>query len=291
MPRTIIILGAGGRLGAALGRAYADEFHVISFNRAQLDLNDTHALRSEIGAQDFQLLVNCAALTNVDYCESHSDEAFAINAEAPGVLSEVCRARQAKMVHISTDYVFDGEQNVPYREEDEATPLSVYGQSKLDGERNVLKVSPDHLVVRVSWIFGPDRASFVDQVIARARETSEIAAVADKISTPTFTLDLATWLRTAWENGARGRLHLANGGECSWQQYAQYALDCCREAGVPLKGTRVAPLPLAKMSNFVARRPVYTVLSTKKFERLGGVAPRSWREAVADYIRNHIART
>jgi dTDP-4-dehydrorhamnose reductase len=138
-------------------------------------------------------------------------------------------------------------------------------------------------------VFGPDRPSFIDQVIARARERAEIAAVADKFSTPTYTLDLARWLRTAWEKNISGLLHLTNHGECSWQKYAEHALDCCRKAGIELKAPFVAPIQLAEMKDFVARRPVYTVLSTAKFERLTGAQPRSWHEAVAEYVNAYIA--
>ncbi len=290
MERTIVILGAGGRLGAALQRAYAQNFAVTAFNHGQLELSDEHKIRSELGPRDFDLLINCAALTDVDYCESHRAEAFTINAEAPRLLAQMCARKQATLVHISTDYVFDGKKRAPYGEEVEPIPVSAYGESKLEGERAVLETDDRFLVVRVSWVFGPDRPSFVDQVIARARESAEVAAVADKFSTPTYTLDLADWLRIAWNSGASGLLHLANGGECSWQEYAQHALNCCRECGIELRGRRVAPLSLGQMTNFVARRPIYTVLSTEKFARLSGVQPRSWRDAVADYVKEHVAR-
>lgn len=288
--KRIVIVGAGGRLGAALQRAYADNFALAGFDRATLDLNRLEEVRRELERTDFDLLINCAALTAVDYCEAHREEAFRVNGKAPRVLAEVCRTKGAQLIHVSTDYVFDGRKTKPYTEEDEAKPISVYGESKRSGETNVLKASADHIVARVSWVFGPDRPSFIDQVIARAKESEDVAAVADKLSTPTFTLDLAGWLKAAWEDRLSGLLHLANDGECSWQEYAQHALDCCVDAGMKLKGTQVASLALSEMKNFVARRPPYTVLSAEKFTRLTGCKPRHWREAVADYVYNYIAR-
>ncbi|MGH8101602.1 MAG: SDR family oxidoreductase [Chthoniobacterales bacterium] len=301
----IAVVGAGGRLGAALVREYRKKFDLVGFNRDALDLAKIDQLREKIGAVDVDLVINCAALTNVDYCESHREEAFRINAEAPRVLAEICRERKAKLIHISTDYVFAGDKREPYYEEDEARPISVYGESKLAGEQNVLAVQDRsafaeptadrsalaeatvdrHLIVRVSWVFGPDRPSFVDGIIKRARENEQVDAIADKISAPSYTHDIAEALLRLMKADASGILHFSNGGECSWQEYGQWALDCCREAGIALKGDQVAPLKMADLKNFVARRPVYSVLSPAKYAALTGTSPRAWREAVADYIR------
>jgi len=288
--RRIIVIGAKGRLGAALTREYQRAFSVKAFARSQLDLGKLDQVRSTLSETEFDLLINCAALTNVDYCESNRDEAFLINAEAPRLLAEICRQKSAALIHISTDYVFDGRQDSPYTEEDTPRPLSVYAESKLAGEEETLRVSQNNLVIRLSWVFGPDKPSFIDQIIQRARENETVTAVADKFSSPTYTIDAANWLRLAWENDAQGILHLANNGGCSWQEWAQYALDVCRNFGIPLKAERVGAVSLADMKNFVARRPVHTVLSTAKFAALTGVKPRHWRDAVAEYITAHVLK-
>jgi dTDP-4-dehydrorhamnose reductase len=280
----IAIVGANGRLGAALVREYQRDYEVTSYDRRQLDLGQLDRVRSALAGAKFELLINCAALTNVDYCESHREEAFVVNAEAPRSLAEIANEKSAKLVHFSTDYVFDGKKTDPYVEEDKAIPLSVYGESKLEGERRALDVSSQHLVVRLSWVFGPDKPSFIDQIIQRARENDVVTAVADKFSSPSYTIDVASWLRLAIEKDANGILHLANNGGCSWQEWAQYAIDVCRSRGLPLKAERVGAVSLGDMKNFVAQRPVHTVLSTAKFTVLTGVQPRHWREAVADYI-------
>jgi dTDP-4-dehydrorhamnose reductase len=284
----IAIVGSGGRLGAALAREYQRDFQVKAFARSQIDIGKLDQVRHTLSDTEFDLLINCAALTNVDYCESHRDEAVLINAQAPQLLAEICAAKSAKLIHISTDYVFDGKQDTPYIEEDPPAPLSVYAQSKLAGEEEVLAVSPKNLVVRLSWVFGPDKPSFIDQIIQRARENETVAAVADKFASPTYTVDAANWLRLAWENN--GILHLCNSGGCSWQEWGQYAIDVCRNLGVPLKAERVGKLSLTDMKNFAARRPVHTVLSTAKFTALTGVKPRHWREAIAEYISAHVSK-
>ena len=288
--RRIIVIGAKGRLGAALTREYQRAFSVKAFARSQLDLGKLDQVRSTLSETEFDLLINCAALTNVDYCESNRDEAFLINAEAPRLLAEICRQKSAALIHISTDYVFDGRQDSPYTEEDTPRPLSVYAESKLAGEEETLRVSQNNLVIRLSWVFGPDKPSFIDKIIQRARENETVTAVADKFSSPTYTLDVADWLRLAWENDAHGILHLANNGGCSWQEWAQYAIDVCHNLGIPLKTERIGAVSLADMKNFVAQRPVHTVLSTAKFAALTGVKPRHWRDAVAEYITAHVLK-
>ena len=155
-------------------REYDDKFDVTGFNRAQLDLSNLNELRRKLRLENFDVLINAAAFTNVDLCETQREDAFRINAEAPGVLAEICRDKNARLIHFSTDYVFDGEKREPYTEEDEARPISVYGESKRAGEKFVLETSDRHLVMRVSWVFGPDRPSFIDAVVKRAREQEPI---------------------------------------------------------------------------------------------------------------------
>ncbi len=284
----MVIVGAGGRLGAALARAYAADWNVTGFNHAQLDLGAPDAMRETLGALEFDALINCAAQTNVDRCEKEPEEAFLLNAKAPGILAEICADQGAHLLHISTDYVFEGNQRLPYTEEDATEPISVYGASKLAGERAVLAVDPGHLVARVSWVFGPDRPSFIDWIVQQAREKDEVAAVSDKTSTPSFTLDLAEMIQPLLADRTGGIIHVSNRGACTWQEYGQWALDCCRAEGMPLRAETVGAIPLASMHQFVARRPLHSVLCTEKFERLTGRTPRGWQEAVLAYVRMHL---
>src|SRR5215470_14930665 len=205
----IVILGAVGRLGAALLREYQGKFDVTGFGHAQLDLAKREQIQEKLSPLKFDILINAAAFTNVDLSESKRDEAFAVNADAPKLLAEICRDKNAKLIHFSTDYVFDGEKRQPYTEEDAANPISVYGESKRAGEKLVLQTSDRHLVVRLSWVFGPDRPSFVDAMIMRACEEQDSEAIADKWSTPTYTRDVAEMLPRIFDVDARV-LHLAN---------------------------------------------------------------------------------
>src|SRR5260370_13787921 len=287
----ILILGAGGRLGGALTREYRETFGVVGLNHPQLDLARPEQVRDNLSPVAFDLLINCAAMTNVDLCESKREQAFAINAEAPKLLARICRDKIAKMIHFSTDYVFGGEKREPYVETDAAKPISVYGESKRTGEKLVLQTQDRHLVLRVSWVFGPDRPSFIDTMIKRGREEEHIDAVADKFSTPTYTRDIAEMVSRFFDVDVPGGiLHLSNSGQCSWQEYAQHAIDCCHRLSIPLKAKTVGALKLADRKNWIARRPVYSVLSTAKYAKLTGVTPRSWRDAVADYIERSYSK-
>ena len=283
---SLVILGSGGRLGAALARGYASETRIIGFSHSQLDLASPEAIDCALGGLEFGALINCAAITNVDYCETHEEEAFAVNARAVRQIAEICSRKRARCIHISTDYVFDGAKREPYTEADDARPISIYGASKLQGEEELLNVSGDHLAARVSWVFGPDRPSFIDQILKRALETDELQAIGDKWSTPTYTLDLVEWLRPLlWENPIGGMIHLTQSGACTWQEYGQYALECAAEAGLPLVGRTVAFQAMADLKAFIAKRPIYTVLGTDRLAALTDRAPRPWQEAVAEYVR------
>ena len=287
-PQKIVVVGSGGRLGCALERIYTGMHEVTGFRREDMDLMLSEDVEKKLDALSFDVLINCAALTNVDYCETHEDEALQINALAVRTMAEVCAKKRARCIHISTDYVFDGKARTPYLETDSALPISIYGESKRIGEMHLLEVSEKNLAVRVSWVFGPDRASFVDQILKRATESDTLQAVADKFSAPTFTLDIAAHLSPFLHDiAAGGILHLSNTGECTWQQYGQFALDCAIAAGMPVKSSTVGAQTMSDIKAFVARRPVYTVLSMDLLTKLTGRRPRSWQDAVEDYVFNH----
>ena len=282
MSRRIIITGAGGRLGAALAREWrtAGE-EVTGFARQELDLSQPDQLRATLEPLDFAVLVNCAAQTNVDRCETHPDEAMQINADAVRVLGEICTKKGARCIQISTDYVFDGAKVGAYTEEDAALPISHYGASKKAGEMALLEFSDKHLAVRVSWVFGPDRPSFVDQILQRARTEESVAAIGDKIAVPTYTLDAAHLLRPLlFQKPVGGLLHLCNGGQCTWQEYGQFALDCARTVGA---------LKMADLKAFIAKRPPNTAMSTDKLASIIGEQPRDWRDAVREYVRSFVS--
>ncbi|MEI8310812.1 MAG: dTDP-4-dehydrorhamnose reductase [Verrucomicrobiota bacterium] len=282
----ILILGARGRLAAGLARVWRDRHETICLSRLDLDVADIAAIGGQLASRKFDVLVNGTGLTNVDECEARREEALAVNALAPAAMAAAARDQGARLIHFSTDYVMDGLKTTPYTEEDADHPLGWYGRTKREGELAVLADSPSHLVVRVSWVFGPDKPSFIDTIIGRARTSSRVEAVADKYSSPTYACDVAGWLEPFFDPALPGGLyHACNSGGCSWREYGAHALQCASEAGVPLATTTVEPLELKDMKAFKAPRPVHTILSTEKLTRVAGVTPRPWQDAVREYIQ------
>ena len=248
-------------------------------------MTDPEALERLLDCHDFDILVNGTGLTNVDRCEQDREEARIVNAIAPGVLARSAEARGARLIHFSTDYVFDGTQREPYTETDTAHPCGWYGATKLAGEKEVLAAGRLGMVVRVSWVFGPAKPSFVDALISRAQTEDHVEAIADKFSSPTSAVDTAGWMEPFFDLELPGGLyHACNAGACSWQEYGTHALAVASEAGVPLRTTSVAPIRLADMKQFIAPRPIFSILSTRKLTSVTGISPRHWRDSLRDYI-------
>jgi dTDP-4-dehydrorhamnose reductase len=287
----IIITGTGGRLGAAVARHLRDRHRVIAWDRKALDLSCPDQVDDHFGALDFEAVIHCAALTSVDYCEQHPEEAHAVNTAAPARIARICQDRGARMIHVSTDYVYDGIQPGLRFESDPCHPLGIYARTKYAAERAILETSPGFLVARASWIFGPDRASFVDAIIQRASQQPQCGAIADKWSTPSYSLDLAAFLEALVLNpDASGMVNLCNAGSCSWLEYGQAALDLAYEAGVSLQCRRLYPQRCADMPDFLASRPVHTAMDINRLTILTGGRVRPWREALADYIGTYYGR-
>ncbi len=291
--KRIFVLGARGRLGATLIRTWKKSFpnvEVLGLGREEIDLQAPKAALEAMKACELtsgEVLINSAALTDVDRCQREPALAKNVNALTPALLASLAADRGVRFVQVSTDYVFDGLLERDYSEEDMPAPLSYYGVSKLEGEQGVLATSENHIVARVSWIFGRDRPSFIDQIIQRARHSKEVAAIDDKISSPSYTEDLARWFALFLKNETNvpgGIYHLCNSGNCSWRAYGEYALQYATSRGIPLLTSSVAPLKLAEMKNFLAPRPPRTSLRTTKFSTLLGHPLRSWQEALEEYI-------
>ncbi len=273
-------------MGAALARHYALTRPVTGWKRADCDVLFPERVRTAVRAQEFSTLVYTAGITNVDYCQDHPEEAHLTNAATPGVLAEVCAEKGARFIHISTDYVFDGVEHRPRVETDPTNPICVYGESKRAGELAVLKVSPEFLVIRVSWLFGHDKPAFPDMILKRAMENNQVEAISDKVSCPTYSEDLAGWIEPMLDdNRYQGLLHLCNSGSSTWQAYGQATLDIAARLGLPLKARIVDGVSRSSFPAFKARRPEFTAFDTTKFQQLAGFTPRPWQEALEEYIR------
>jgi dTDP-4-dehydrorhamnose reductase len=286
----VLIIGAGGRMGAALARRYARTRSVAGWKHADCDVLFPESVRAAVRTQDFRTLIYTAGITSVDYCEEHPEESRLTNADTPRVLAEVCAEKGARFIHISTDYVFDGRDPAPRKETDEPNPLCVYGRSKLEGERAVHAVSPDFLVIRVSWLFGHDKPAFPDMILDRARVNDRVQAIADKVSCPTYSEDLAEWIEPMLDDPRyRGLLHLCNSGSCTWQAYGQATLDLATELGAKLKAHTVDGASRKSFPAFKAERPEFTAFDTTKYQQLSGITPRHWRDALKSYLRQQLA--
>jgi dTDP-4-dehydrorhamnose reductase len=288
-PLRILLLGANGRLGRALHRLYAlPDLSVTAWGRSQLDLTRPDQIPAALDSTPFDLLINAAGLTNVDACEVRRQEATLSNAVAPGLLAEYCAAHHRRFIHISSDYVFPGIGTTLLSETAPTGPRNHYGQTKLDGEVAALTAHPDTLVVRVSWLFGPDKPSFPDMILRTAREQDHVAAVNDKWSSPSYSDDLAHWLLTLIRHHPQqnGLLHLCNEGAPTWQEYGQATLDIATRLGLQLKAHTVTGHTMQGFEPFKATRPPHTALDTSKFQALTGIQPRPWQDALEAYLRS-----
>lgn len=285
--KKILVLGAAGRLGATVVAAWEKRYKVVALARGELDIADLVELERKINHIDAEWVVNCSGLTSLEACEENPEMAYRINAEAVGKMAEICSLRGKRLIHFSTDYVFDGEKGEPYLEEDEARPLGIYGKSKLDGERKVLVAGAEHFVFRVSWVFGIGRPAFPDAVIQRALESEKVVAVTDKWSAPTSASDIARWLIPVLEeDGGRGGglYHLCNTGACSWLEYAASALRSAKAAGIPVKTICPQGISLSSFGALSAPRPAYSTLATDKFFQRFSCCNRSWQDALDEYV-------
>jgi dTDP-4-dehydrorhamnose reductase len=293
----IIVAGANGNLGklCAVRLGQHPGCQVLGLGRAEMDLSNDSAIRTALDAVgSFDLLINCAAWTDVDACETDPAKANQVNGHAVGVMAGVSAQRGARMIHVSTDYVFDGSQNAPYREEDPTGPIGAYGESKLLGEQELLAASPDHLALRVSWLFGSAAGGFPLWVIRQAMKSDALSVVSDKWGSPTGVTDAAEAIEFLAFQGrqARGILHFCNSGQASWRDWGQCALDQAAKAGFPLKTTQLGETTmeaLAAKAGWKARRPVHSSLCCDRYAALRGEQPRQWQEAVADYVLNDLS--
>jgi len=275
-----LVLGAGGMLGRAVGEALEASYPgTISATRAEVDVTDRFRLDAEIERLRPDVVINCAAFTDVDGCEIDRDRARRVNAEGAGNAAIAAAAAGSRIVHVSTDFVFDGRRRVPYTEDDPPAPLSEYGRTKLDGERRVAAASAAHLIVRTSWLYGHGRSNFVDSIRSRAANGGTLRVVDDQFGSPTYAVDLARALVLLIARDARGLVHFANAGVCSRHEMAREILAAGGLGAGELRAITTGE------AGRIAARPAYSALDTSRYSRLAGESPRAWQEALHDYLR------
>ncbi len=278
----LLVTGAEGMLGHDVRRAGERAGHeLVLVDLPELDITDEAAVRAFFGEQRVEAVVNCAAWTDVDGAETHRELARAVNAEGAGNLARAAAELDIPLVHLSTDYVFDGApprdpqgRPRPYLESDPTGPRSVYGQTKLEGEREVLTASPRHTVVRTAWLYGVDGRNFVDTMLRLADEREAVQVVDDQVGSPTWSGHLAPAVLGLVERDVSGLVHLAGGGAVSWNGFAH---EIFRQAD---RSCRVEPATSEQMAR-PAPRPAYSVLESERDDVL---AMPDWRDGLAGYL-------
>jgi dTDP-4-dehydrorhamnose reductase len=272
----IAVTGAGGMLGRAVAAAARAAGHdVLALTHGDLDVTDEAAVGAAIGSARPGALVNCAAWTDVDGAEEHEPEATQVNGAAAGNLARAAAAAGARIVHVSTDYVFAGDAREPYVESSPVGPRSAYGRSKLAGERAVTQAGGDHAIVRTAWLFGEGGHNFVDTMLTLGSERDELRVVDDQIGCPTWTGHLAPALVRAAEGGPPGVYHAAGAGRCSWFDLARAAID-----GAALRCS-VVPATTAEFPR-PAPRPAFSVLASERGDDALNLPP--WEQGLAAFL-------
>ena len=276
-----LVTGGNGQLAQCLKNVVKnnDELHVDFQDLPYLDINDKQQLESYFLKNEFDYCINCAAYTAVDLAEEQSDLAYAVNAEGPKYLAEVCQKHQVTLIHISTDFVFDGQKRIPYLETDAPNPLSVYGASKLQGERSIQETTEAYFIVRTSWLYSEYGNNFIKTMLRLSETRDEISVVSDQIGSPTYAGDLAEVLIKIVLSSSisYGIYHYSNGGIVSWYDFAS---EIFKQFGkkIEVKPIKTKDYPTA------AKRPKYSVLDTTKIKNNFDCTIKDWQGSLNKVI-------
>ena len=271
----ILVIGANGMLGHDLMKVLEGE--VRGLDLPDIDITSLESVRRILLTLKPEIIINAAAYTDVDGCETNAEQAMEVNGEGVGLLALTAREIGSKLVQISTDYVFDGRKGTPYLEDDPVGPLSIYGESKLAGELNAA-MAPEFLIVRTQWLYGVHGKNFVETMLRLAGEKSELAVVVDQIGSPTCTKDLSLAIKALLDKGCCGIYHAANSGYCSWNEFAKAIFET-QGLTVTVNGMTTKEL------NRPANRPLYSTLDCSKLAQDTGFRPQHWREALREYLK------
>lgn len=278
----IVLLGAAGLLGRDCRASLAELGELTALDRAKLDLTQHQQVITLLRELRPHVVVNCAAYTDVDGCESRPDWAYLVNAFGPGLLAEVTRDLGAHLLHISTDYVFDGMKSLPagYLEQDPASPQSVYGKSKWKGEELVREANPDHLILRTGWLYGVHGRCFPKAILAQALKGGPLKVVRDQFGSPTWSQALASQISTLLKARVTGTLHATAHGHCSWFDFA------CRLIHLTGISVQIHPCTSEEFPR-PARRPANSILEKRRLRELGLDRMGSWEEELEQFLRSH----
>jgi len=282
----ILVMGHRGMLGSDLMEALGRGHDVSGIDRDEFDITAVEDCLRVVEEFTPDVIVNAAAYTDVDGCETNRDDCFAVNAEGVRNIADACKGRKTKIVHYSTDYVFDGTKGEPYLEDDPCRPINLYGESKRKGEEALIESAEDHVLIRTAWLYGRQGKNFVKAILAKAKDDGKLRVVDDQVGSPTYSLDLAQATKLLVERDSRGIYHVTNRGVCSWYQFAQRIVEYAQ-----LSGVTVEPIKSHEIDR-KAKRPAYSVLSNRKFMDTTRKAMRPWQVALNEYLtgQSHIHR-
>lgn len=277
----VLIFGADGMLGTDLVRVLKQQHQVVESLEKDLDITDNDKVKGLISSLGPDLVINAAAYTDVDGCEEYKEKAFAVNANGPKNLARSCSNNNIRMIHFSTDYVFDGNKESPYTEEDDTNPINVYGASKLEGETNIRTYLEDHVIIRTQWLYGRNGKNFVNTMLKLFEKRSELKVVSDQYGSPTYTLDLANAVRVMTdEDVPAGIYNVCNNGYCSWFEFT-----CDIADKVENRGISIIPVTTKEFTR-PAKRPMNSRLDQSKFNKTVGHQVRNWKEALKSFLRS-----
>lgn len=265
-------------LGTDLAALLGDEHQVTAVDLEDWDVTHRPTVEERVAAAAPEVIINAAAFTDVDGSEKEEPLAFRVNADGPENLARACKGLGIPLVHVSTDYVFDGTKPAPYREDDPANPLGAYGRSKWEGEQRIRALLEDACIVRTAWLYGRAGRNFVEAILRQAETKSTLRVVNDQQGSPTYTRDLALALRAAAVKGLRGTYHVTNRGACTWFDFAREILDQSGRGDVA-----VEPISSKELGR-PAPRPDNSVLDCGRFEKDAAMRLRAWNEALRDYL-------
>ena len=285
----ILLTGITGQVGQELQQTLSNLGEVIGVSRQELDLSQSDKIKQQIARLKPNIIVNAGAYTAVDKAETEPDLAMLINANAPKEIATAAQDINATVVHISTDYVFNGQNHTPYLETDPTDPLGVYGKSKLLGEIGVRENCDRHIILRTAWVYGSKgHGNFVKTMLRLGETKEELKVVADQIGSPTWSYDIAeaiaTLLKLSTDNSIQGTYNFSDSGVASWYDLAVAIFTEAKQLGFPMKIKRVLPITTADYPT-PAQRPPYSVLSKSKFTEATGIYPPHWRESLRTMLR------
>ncbi len=289
--KKIALLGAKGMLAQAVKERCPGSYIVHGFDLPEFDMTDRGHVLLALAALEPDVIINCAAFTQVDACEIQEELATAVNGTAVGFLAAAAKEIGATLVHISTDYVFDGKKQHPYLESDAVAPQSAYGRSKLAGEQTIVQAGLErYFIIRTSWLYGPGGNNFVETMLRLAQEREELRVVSDQMGSPTHTLDLADAIFRLLESARFGLYHFSNSGECSWHEFAASIVEQGSRNGLSLKVKTVTPIGTDDYP-LPAKRPAYSVFSKEKYRAATGAKVPDWREGLKSYLEKRFSGT